>query len=107
VLSQLTGDDRYFKIAKRAMKHALDRRSKIGLMAANIDARTGEFTSRNASIDVYADSFYEYLWDAWALFGDEDCKRWASSASPPSWPTRPSATTAACGSRWSISRPAR
>jgi mannosyl-oligosaccharide alpha-1,2-mannosidase len=77
VLGQLTGDDRYFKIAKRAMKHALDRRSKIGLMAANIDARTGEFTSRAASIDVYADSFYEYLWDAWALFGDEDCKRWA------------------------------
>ena len=59
------------------MKHALDRRSKIGLMAANIDARTGEYISRAASIDVYADSFYEYLWDAWALFGDEDCKRWA------------------------------
>jgi mannosyl-oligosaccharide alpha-1,2-mannosidase len=77
VLSQLTGDDRYFKIAKRAMKHALDRRSKIGLMAANIDARTGEYTSRSASIDVYADSFYEYLWDAWELFGDADCKRWA------------------------------
>ena len=77
VLSQLTGDKRYFDAAKRAMKHALDRRSKIGLMAANIDARTGDFTSRNASIDVYADSFYEYLWDAWALFGDQDCKRWA------------------------------
>jgi len=77
VLSQLTGDRRYFDIAKRAMKHAIDRRSKIGLMAANIDARTGAFTSRNASIDVYADSFYEYLWDAWELFGDKDCKAWA------------------------------
>ncbi len=77
VLSQLTGDRRYFDMAKRAMKHALDRRSKIGLMAANIDARTGEFISRTASIDVYADSFYEYLWDAWELFGDEDCRRWA------------------------------
>ncbi len=77
VLSQLTGDDRYFKVAKRAMKHALDKRSKIGLMAANIDARTGEWISRAASIDIYADSFYEYLWDAWELFGDEDCKRWA------------------------------
>jgi len=77
VLSQLTGDPRYFDIAKRAMKHALDRRSKIGLMAANIDARTGEYISRAASIDVYADSFYEYLWDAWELFGDQDCKRWA------------------------------
>jgi mannosyl-oligosaccharide alpha-1,2-mannosidase len=77
VLSQLTGDRKYFDMAKRAMRHALDRRSKIGLMAANIHATTGEFTSRNASIDVYADSFYEYLWDAWALFGDTDCKRWA------------------------------
>jgi mannosyl-oligosaccharide alpha-1,2-mannosidase len=77
VLSQLTGERKYFDMAKRAMRHALDRRSKIGLMAANIHATTGEFTSRNASIDVYADSFYEYLWDAWALFGDTDCKRWA------------------------------
>lgn len=77
VLGQLTGDKRYFDTAKRAMKHALDRRSKIGLMAANLDARTGEYISRSASIDVYADSFYEYLWDAWELFGDQDCKRWA------------------------------
>ena len=77
VLSQLTGDRKYFDMAKRAMRRALDRRSKIGLMAANIHAMTGEFTSRNASIDIYADSFYEYLWDAWALFGDEDCRRWA------------------------------
>jgi mannosyl-oligosaccharide alpha-1,2-mannosidase len=77
VLSQLTGERKYFDMAKRAMRHALDRRSKIGLMAANIHAVTGEFTSRNASIDVYADSFYEYLWDAWELFGDTDCKRWA------------------------------
>lgn len=77
VLSQLTGDKRYFNAAKRAMKHALDRRSKIGLMAANIDARSGEYISRSASIDVYADSFYEYLWDAWELFGDRECKRWA------------------------------
>ena len=77
VLSQLTGDPRYFDVAKRAMKHALDKRSKLGLMAANIDARTGAWISRTASIDIYADSFYEYLWDAWELFGDEDCKRWA------------------------------
>ena len=76
-LSRLTGDRRYFDMAKRAMKHAVDRRSKIGLMAANIDARTGDFTSRNASIDIYADSFYEYLWDASELFGDAECKRWA------------------------------
>ncbi|HYC98190.1 glycoside hydrolase family 47 protein [Brevundimonas sp.] len=77
VLGQLTGDDRYYAAAKRAMKHALDMRSDLGLMAANLHAETGLFTSRNASIDVYADSFYEYLWDSWELFGDADMKRWA------------------------------
>lgn len=77
VLGQLTGDERYYAAAKRAMKHALDRRSDLGLMAANIHAETGEFTSRNASVDVYADSFYEYLWDSWELFGDAEMKGWA------------------------------
>lgn len=74
VLGELTGDERYFAAAKRAMMHALNLRSPIGLMAANIHAETGRFISRNASIDVYADSFYEYLWDAWELFGDEELK---------------------------------
>jgi mannosyl-oligosaccharide alpha-1,2-mannosidase len=74
LLSQLTGDPRYHAAAKRAMLHALNMRSPIGLMAANIHAETGRFTSRNASIDVYADSFYEYLWDAWEMFGDAELK---------------------------------
>ncbi|WP_421731107.1 glycoside hydrolase family 47 protein [Brevundimonas sp.] len=74
LLGQLTGDDRYYAAAKRAMKHALDMRSPLGLMAANIHAETGLFTSRNASIDVYADSFYEYLWDSWEMFGDTEMK---------------------------------
>lgn len=77
LLGQLTGDPKYYAAAKRAMKHALDMRSDKGLMAANIHAETGAFTSRNASIDVYADSFYEYLWDSWDMFGDADMKRWA------------------------------
>ncbi|HVL40509.1 MAG TPA: glycoside hydrolase family 47 protein [Brevundimonas sp.] len=77
LLGQLTGEPKYYAAAKRAMKHALDMRSDKGLMAANIHAETGQFTSRNASIDVYADSFYEYLWDSWEMFGDAEMKRWA------------------------------
>jgi len=73
-LGRLTGDKRYYETAKRALKHALAKRSSIGLMAANIHAETGEFTSRNASVDVYADSFYEYLWYSWELFGDAEMK---------------------------------
>jgi len=74
LLGQLTGDDRYYAVAKRAMTHALDMRSDLGLMAANIHAETCQFISRNASIDVYADSFYEYLWDSWEMFGDVEMK---------------------------------
>jgi len=77
LLGQLTGEPKCYAAAKRAMKHGLDMRSDKGLMAANIHAETGQFTSRNASIDVYADSFYEYLWDSWEMFGDADMKRWA------------------------------
>lgn len=75
VLSRLTGDPKYHRAARRALMHALKMRSPLGLMAANIHAETGLFTSRNASIDVYADSFYEYLWDAWELFGDAELKQ--------------------------------
>jgi mannosyl-oligosaccharide alpha-1,2-mannosidase len=77
LLGRLVGDPRYHAIAKRAMRHAVDMRSGIGLMAANIHAETGRFTSRDASIDVYADSFYEYLWDSWDLFGDAEMRGWA------------------------------
>jgi len=76
-LGRLVGDPRYYDAAKRAMRHAIGKRSPIGLMAANIHAVTGAFISRNASIDIYADSFYEYLWDAWDLFGDAEMKRWS------------------------------
>ena len=74
-LSRLTGDDRYVTAAKRAMTAMFERRSKIGLLADRIDARTGEWLSRRATIGPPSDSFYEYCWDGWQLLGDADCKR--------------------------------
>jgi len=73
-LSQLTGDRRYFDAAKRAMTAMFERRSKIGLLADKIDVRTGEWLSRRATIGPPSDSFYEYCWDGWQLFGDRDFK---------------------------------
>ena len=52
-----------------------DRRSWIGLLADKIDATTGEWLSRRATIGPPSDSFYEYCWDGWQLLGDADCKR--------------------------------
>ena len=73
LLSGATGDDRYRAAAKRALVSMFERRSRIGLLADRIDAMTGEWRSRRATIGPPADSYYEYLWDGWDLLGDRDC----------------------------------
>jgi len=75
-LSKATGDKRYFDMAKRAVKALFDRRSKIDLVADTINIETGAWVSRRASIGPPTDSYFEYLWDGWQLFGDADFKRW-------------------------------
>jgi len=50
-----------------------DRRSKIGLLADKVDAVTGQWLSRRASVGPPVDSYFEYLWDGWDLLGDRDC----------------------------------
>lgn len=63
-LSRLSGDDRYFKAAKRAQMALFAKRSKIGLLADKIDVTTGAWLSRRATTAPPSDSFYEYAWDA-------------------------------------------
>jgi mannosyl-oligosaccharide alpha-1,2-mannosidase len=74
-LSKATGDRRYYDTAKRAMQALFDRRSKIDLVADTINIETGAWVSRRASIGPPSDSYFEYLWDGWQLFGDADFKR--------------------------------
>jgi mannosyl-oligosaccharide alpha-1,2-mannosidase len=74
-LSKLTGDPKYFDKAWLALKAMFERRSAIGLLADKIDATTGEWLSKRATIGPPSDSFYEYCWDGWQLFGDCDCKQ--------------------------------
>lgn len=73
-LSQLTGDPRYAAAARRATTAVFARRSKLGLVATQIDVVTGEWRTRRATVGSYCDSFFEYLWDSWQLFGDTECK---------------------------------
>lgn len=73
-LSRLTGDPRYGDVARKAVVALFARRSKLDLLAVRIDARTGEWLDRRATVGSYADSFYEYLWDSWQLFGDAECR---------------------------------
>jgi len=74
-LSKATGDRRYYDMAKRAMQALFERRSKIDLVADTINIETGAWISRRASIGPPSDSYFEYLWDGWQLFGDADFKR--------------------------------
>lgn len=69
-LSRLTGDPRYGEAARKATVAVFERRSKLDLVATRIDVLSGEWKSRTATVGSYGDSFFEYLWDGWQLFGD-------------------------------------
>jgi hypothetical protein len=72
-LSKLTGDPVFYNKAKRALVATFDRRSRIGLVGAGINVETGQWTDADSSISGGIDSYYEYLWKCWRLFGDKDC----------------------------------
>lgn len=75
-LSRLTGDPRYYRAAKKAMRAVIDRRSELDLLGTQINVETGEWVNSVATIHPPVDSFFEYTWDAWDLFGDADFRRW-------------------------------
>jgi hypothetical protein len=72
-LSKLTGDSTFYAKAKRALVATYDRRSKIGLVGSSINVETGKWIDPDSSISGGIDSYYEYLWKCWRLFGDQDC----------------------------------
>lgn len=79
-LSRLTGNPMFYQKAKRALMATFKRRSKIGLVGAGINVKTGEWTDSDSSISGGIDSYYEYQLKCWKLFGDEDCHRmWLAS----------------------------
>lgn len=80
LLSQLTGKTIYAEKAKRALTKTFERRSAIGLVGERFDVVTGEWTQTRSHVGARIDSYYEYLWKCWQLFGDADCKRmWDAS----------------------------
>jgi mannosyl-oligosaccharide alpha-1,2-mannosidase len=75
-LSRLTGDPRYYRASKRALKAVYNRRSELDLVGTTLNVVTGVFTDRDSTINPPVDSYYEYLWDGFDLFGDTDLLRW-------------------------------
>lgn len=74
MLSKLTGKPVYFEKAKRALLATYERRSPIGLVGERFDVVTGGWTQTRTHVGARIDSYYEYLWKCWQLFGDADCK---------------------------------
>ena len=79
-LSKLTGDPVYYEKAKRALVETFKRRSPLGLVGSSINVETGEWLDPESHISGGIDSYYEYLWKCWLLFGDEECREmWQAS----------------------------
>ncbi len=79
-LSKLTGDQRYYDAAKRAVVTLFGRRSAIGLVGSAINVETGAWTDRDSHVSGGIDSYHEYLLKSWLLFRDPDFKAmWDSS----------------------------
>jgi hypothetical protein len=81
-LSKLTGKTVLYEKAKRALVETFKRRSPLGLVGESINVETGMWTNTDSHISGGIDSYYEYLWKCWLLFGDKDCRdMWTASIS--------------------------
>jgi ER degradation enhancer, mannosidase alpha-like 2 len=72
-LSKLTGKPVFYDKAKRALVETYKRRSAIGLVGSSINVETGAWVDPDSHISGGIDSYYEYLWKCWLLFGDKEC----------------------------------
>jgi mannosidase alpha-like ER degradation enhancer 2 len=73
-LSKITGDKKYYDAAKKGMMYVYNHRSALDLVGEQIDVETGKWVNTRSHIGAYIDSYYEYLYKSWLLFGDKDFK---------------------------------
>ncbi len=73
-LSKHTGNKNYYNVAKKAIMYVYNHRSSIDLVGEQINVNTGNWVSTRSHISGYIDSYYEYLYKCWLLFGDLDFK---------------------------------
>ena len=74
ILSYYTKNPVYYQAAKKANLAVWERVSEIDLVAELIDVETGEWKHGTSHICAGIDSYYEYLYKAYLLFGDEELK---------------------------------
>lgn len=74
ILSYYTQNPTYYQAAKKATLAVFNRRSDIGLVGEVINVETGEWLDKTSHICACIDSYYEYLYKTWVMFGDPDIK---------------------------------
>jgi ER degradation enhancer, mannosidase alpha-like 2 len=80
-LARLTGKSVYRERAQRALRAVFARRSRLDLVGERFDVDTGAWTNTRSHVGARIDSYYEYLWKCWRLFGDRECKQmWDTSS---------------------------
>lgn len=80
ILSYYTGDPKYYQAGKKATLAIYNRRSDIGLIGDIINVETGDWVSTQSHICAGVDSYYEYLYKSYLLFGDPELgKIWDES----------------------------
>lgn len=82
VLSYYTGNPKYYEAAKKATRAVFDRRSELDLTSEYINIESGEWRDEKSHIGAMIDSYYEYLYKAWLLFGDQEAKEMWDTHSP-------------------------
>jgi mannosidase alpha-like ER degradation enhancer 2 len=72
VLSALTGNETFGRVAWYAAKKLFQLRSPIGLVGKHVDTGTAGWVEQSSGIGSNADSFFEYLFKMYILFGDNE-----------------------------------
>jgi len=80
ILSYYTKDSKYYQAGKKATLAIFERRSALGLIGDVIDVESGKWVSEQSHICAGVDSYYEYLYKSYLLFGDPELgKVWNQS----------------------------
>lgn len=70
LLSHLTGDYTFYHVANQVLNRLWKLKSDRGLFGNTLDGQTGRWTNHNSGIGAGIDSFYEYLFKAYIMFGE-------------------------------------
>jgi len=73
-LSKITGREIYYSKAKKALEEVYRRRSTIELVGTFLNVEDGTWTNTDSHISGAIDSYYEYLYKGWKMFGDKTLK---------------------------------